>query len=186
MPLKEYRVGNTRILYKVIKGKAHPRFRRSKIDVKELGIAFRTDDAPIGYYPFYDRKDFNLSGKTDWYESALSWGPIDMSSVASPDTLLLRGAAEDLEFMGSGNPDLSDIQRAVRLDLTRHGIASGGSVFIDGMMMALGGPMIKTIVSQFTKSAVKRFLISKSIGAGAKKVLKKNAGIDPDLIIRGR
>lgn len=163
-------------MYKIIKGRPHPNYRNSNSkQTYEIGIAFRTGDAPLGYFPFYDEDDFDFSGETSWKEKIMANLPVDLSSVASPYTLLVQGAAADVEFLGSGNPDLNDIQREVRLDLTSHAMASASGVFVDGVMLAIGGAAIQSIVRQFTKSAVKRFLVSKAIGAGAKNLLKKQA-----------
>lgn len=42
-----------------MKGRPHPCFRKSASGIYEIGIVFRTEDAPIGYFPFYDQGDLN-------------------------------------------------------------------------------------------------------------------------------
>jgi hypothetical protein len=182
MALTHYQNGGTLILYKTIRGSAHPGFanKSSKAQVVDLGMAFRTNDAPIGYLPFYGSRDFNLSGDTSFIEEALARLPIDLSAAASPHTLLLQQTAADLEFLGTGSPDLPDIARAVKLDLLQHAMAAASGVLVDGIMASLGGPAINAVVSQMIKSKVKQFVVSKSIGAVAKKHLKEAGRIDVD------
>lgn len=182
--MKHYQNDGIKIMYKIIQGKAHPRFRKSKSGMHQLGIALRTEDAPIGYLPFYDQGDFDLSGDVSLKEKVLGNLPINLSATASPYTLLLKAAAEDFQFMGVGSPDLTNIQTQVRNDLTGHAMASAGGVFVDGVMMAIGGPTIKTIVNQFVKSSVKRFLISKAISSGVKTAIKKQANLDVDALLK--
>lgn len=182
MTLKAYQSGGTQILFKVISGKPHPRFRQdpSKDRVLNLGIAFRTQDAPIGYFPFYGSNDFDFSGETSFKEMVLARLPINLSSPASPHTLLLQATAEDVEFLGSGNEQLKDTQKLVQNDLLSHAMRCASGVFIDGVMMALGGTAIKSLVQQFTKSKIKQFIFSKSISSAGKSWLKTQANVDAD------
>ena len=179
--LKSFESGEMTVWYKVISGSPHPSFAKTGSRKIDLGIAFRSHDSPIGYYPFFGENDFNFSGETEIKEHILARLPIDLSSIASPHTLLIKATAEDIEFLGSGaGGNLIDIQKEVRLDLTKHAMRAASGVMVDGIMAALGGPVIKSVVSQFAKSAVKRFVISKSIGSAVKTYLKKTSGVSPD------
>jgi len=53
-------------------------------------------------------------------------------------------------------------------------------VFIAGVLMAIGGPTLKTAISQLTKSAVKEFVLSNSINISAKMLLKEHANLNVD------
>jgi hypothetical protein len=186
MAMQRYRAGNMTIMFKLITGKPHPTFapRRAAASAVNLGIAFRSADGPIGYLPFYGAKDFDLNGETSNMERLLSRLPIDLSSVASPHTLLLREAAGDVEFLGSGSEELVDIQSAVKGDLRRHAMACASGVLVDGVMTALGGPAIKSLVDQMVKSKLKQFMLSKAMSAGAKKYLKDQSNLDPDMFLQ--
>lgn len=163
------------VWYKVISGRPHPISGKAN-QVLKLGIAFRSVDAPIGYYPFYDNKDYNYDGSVSFMEEwVLSRMPINMSDVASPYTTLLRETAGDVGFLGAGEPDVIDITKEVQLDLLGHAMSVAAGVFVDSMMTALGGPAVKTIVGQFTKSTVKKFIISKAISGAMKAKLRKYA-----------
>lgn len=185
MPLQHYRSGPLLIHYKLIKGTPHPTFAGQANRGRQvaLGFAFRTDDAPVGYVPFYNARDFDLSGETSFIEQVASRLPIDLSSIASPHTLLLREAAGDVEFLGSGSEVLPDIQQAVKKDLLQHALAAASGVFIDGLMLSLGGPTIKTAVAQMLRSKVAQFIVSKSISAAAKKHLKDSSRVDIDRLL---
>lgn len=179
MALSQYRSGNALVHYKLIKGTAHPTFAGSLNPAPvALGLAFRTADAPLGYLCFYGARDFDLSGDVSWVEQAVSRLPVDMSAVASPPTRLLQAAAADLEFLGSGEADLTDIQRPVRNDLLGHAMRAASGVLVDGIMLALGGPSINALVGQLVTSKVKQFIVSKAISAVAKQQLKAAAGFD--------
>lgn len=186
MALKQHRSGTVVIYHKVIQGTAHPTFRKKPPapQTVNLGIAFRTHDAPIGYFPFYGPRDFNLSGDTSLLEEALSRSPIDLSSAASPHSLLLEQAAGDLEFLGSGGDELVDIQQAVKLDQLRHAFAAASGVLIDGLMTSLGGAAVSSIVNQMIRSKVRQFIVSKGISAVAKKYLKDAARVDADRMLK--
>lgn len=171
MPMKQYKSDNTDILYKIIKS-------RQKGNVIAIGIAFRTRDAPIGYFPFYGINDFDFSGTTSLKEELMARFPINLSSAGSPHSLLIREAAGDVEFLGSGDADLTDIQRLVKIDLLRHAMVCASGVLVDGVMMALGGPAIKSVINQLFKSSIKQFIISKAISNEAKKFLKDQGNID--------
>jgi hypothetical protein len=180
MTLKQYRQDGTQVFFKVINGRPHPSFveATSKNKSFNIGIAFRTHDAPIGYFPFYGANDFNFSGDTSFKEEVLARLPISLSSVASPHSLLIKETAGDVEFLGSGDEKLEDIQQLVKNDLLRHAMVSASGVFIDGIMVALGGPAIKSVVNQLIKSKVKQFVLSRAISGAAKKYLKENSGFD--------
>ena len=94
--MKAYNSGQMKIWYKIIRGKGHPTFIDTKNEIYNLGVAFRSQDSPIGYMPFYGVNDFDLSGNTTLKEELWARLPIDMSSVASPHTLLLKEVAEML------------------------------------------------------------------------------------------
>jgi hypothetical protein len=175
--------GGTVVTYhKVIRGNAHPTFasKNHPNQLFDLGIAFRTQDAPLGYVPFYARNDFDLSGQTSFKEEVLARLPIDFSAAASPHTLLIQQSSEDPEFAGSGEADLPDIGQAVRRDRLQHAMTAASGVMVDGMMAAFGGPAIKSLVGQLVTSRIKQFIMSKSISAGVKKQLKDAAGVDLD------
>ena len=182
MALRTYTSADTRIWFKVITGKAHPSFRALGVadTVRDLGIAFRTHDAPVGYLPFYAPKDFNLDGRTSLLERGIGLCPIDMSAPASPHTLLIREAADDVEFLGSGEADLVDIQRSVRNDLLGHAMRAASGVFVDSVMLALGGPAIRQLTGQLVASPIKQFLISRAISGAAKRHLKHQGNVDVD------
>ena len=187
MTLKTYTSGDTKIWFKVIKGKPHPGFRDAAFNNQlfSLGIAFRTRDAPIGYFPFYGPKDFNLSGETSFKEQVLSRLPIDFSAAASPHTLLISEASEDVEFLGAGDGDTTDIQQAVKTDRLSHAMRAASGVFIDGVMASLGGPAIKSVVDQLIQSKVKQFLLSRAITGAAKNHLKSQSHFDVDRFLSG-
>lgn len=185
MTLRTYTSGDTRIWFKVITGKAHPAFRAlgAADTVRNLGIAFRTYDAPVGYLPFYAPKDFNLDGRTSLLERGVGLCPIDMSAPASPHTLLIREAAGDLEFLGSGEADLADIGRNVRNDLLGHAMRAASGVFVDSVMLALGGPAIRQLAGQLVASPIKQFLVSRAISGAAKRYLKHQGNVDVDRLL---
>jgi hypothetical protein len=186
MALQEYRKGSMTVMFKVIQGKPHPTFSigRSGQKLVDLGIAFRSVDGPIGYLPFYGAKDFDLNGDTSRKEAFLARLPIDLSSVASPHTLLLKEAAGDVEFLGSGSEALMDIQMAVKNDLRRHAMSCASGVLIDGVMVALGGPAIKSLVEHMVKAKVKQFMLSKAMSGAVKTYLKDQASLDADMFLR--
>lgn len=186
MTLQMYKSGRTQVWFKVITGKAHPSFAegRSKDQIHNLGIAFRTQDAPIGYLPFFGSKDFNLNGETSFKEQVLSRLPIDFSGTASPHTLLIKEAAEDVEFMGAGSEDMVDIELAVRHDLLSHGMRLASGVFVDGIMMGLGGPVIKSLLSQLMTSKIKQFVLSKAMTSAIKTHLKEEGNFDVDNFLK--
>ena len=171
MPLKQYKSGETDIFYKTMTG-------THKGKVIALGMAFRTHDAPIGYLPFYAVNDFDFSGETSFKEQLMARLPINLSAAGSPHTLLLKEAAGDVEFLGSGDESLTDIQQLVRKDLVRHAMACASGVFVDGVMTALGGPAIKSAVSHLVKSKIKQFILSRAISGAAKTCLKEQGGVD--------
>jgi hypothetical protein len=171
MTLKQYRSGGNLILYKVV----HHNHRGRMV---ALGIAFRTQDAPIGYFPFFGADDFDFSGETSLREELLARLPINLSAAGSPHSLLIKEAAGDVEFLGSGDGDLTDIQQLVKKDLLRHAMACASGVFVDGIMLALGGPAITSVVGQFTKSKVQQFILSKAISSAAKKHIKEQGRVD--------
>jgi len=187
MTLKTYKSGDTEIWFKVIKGKAHPFFRQASAQDRQfnLGIAFRTREAPIGYFPFYGAKDFNLSGETSFKEEVLSRLPIDFSAAASPHTLLICEASEDVEFLGVGDGDTVDIQQAVKQDRLSHAMRAASGVFIDGVMAGLGGPAIKSVVDQLIRSKIRQFVLSKAISGAAKHHLKQQGNFDVDKFLGG-
>lgn len=171
MGLKHYRSGGADVYFKNMSAKVNGR-------TVMLGIAFRSKDSPLGYMPFYDRNDFNCDGATSWKEKALSKLPMDLSAAASPHTLLIRAAAEDPEFAAAGDDStLDNIQILVRNDLIRHAGNAAAGAFVDGIMVALGGPAIKSFVSQVVQSPVKQFLFSKAISGTARSALKAQ-GVD--------
>lgn len=176
MALKQYRSGDADILFKVIKGTYNGKS-------VALGIAFRTHDAPIGYFPFYGAKDFDFSGETSLKEEILARLPIDLSAAGSPHTLLIKEAAGDVEFLGAGDGDMTDIQQLVKRDLVRHAMACASGVFVDGIMLALGGPTIKSLVDQFVKSKIQQFILSKAITGATKKYLKEQGNLDVDRLL---
>ncbi len=94
MSLERHRIGNTDVMSKVftavIGGRNLP-----------IGIATRTMDAPVGYFPFYGVNDFDFSGTTSVRERLLAQIPLRFASVRSPHALLLAKVAEDPEFTGS-------------------------------------------------------------------------------------
>jgi len=92
--------------------------------------------------------DFDLSGQTSFKEEVLARLPIDFSAAASPHTLLIQQASEDPEFAGNGEADLPDIGQAVRHDRLQHAMNAASGVLVDGLMAALGGPAIKSLVGQ--------------------------------------
>lgn len=188
MALTQSRGGAVTTYHKVIRGKAHPTFasKTNPGQLFDLGVAFRTQDAPLGYVPFYARNDFDLSGQTSFKEEVLARLPIDFSAVASPHTLLIQQASEDPEFAGSGEADLPDIGPAIRRDRLQHAMTAASGVLVDGLMTAFGGPAINSLVKQLVASRIKQFIVSKSIGALAKKQLKAAAGIDLDLLAGDR
>lgn len=176
MPLRRYMSGNTAVYYKTMAGSLNGR----KV---HYGIAFRTSDAPIGYLPFYDVNDFDCSGSTSFKEQVLARMPMSLSMAGSPHTRLIQLAHEDPEFAdGSEDGALENITRAVGLDRTRRALAAAGSVFIDGVMLTLGGPTIRQIVAQLVRSSPLQFLVSKSIGATAKRLLKEEGRVDVDML----
>lgn len=182
MALKTYKSGGTDIWFKIIKGQAHESFRSaaSNKQLVPLGIAFRTREAPIGYLPFFSTKDFDLSGETSFKEEVLSRLPLDLSSPASPHTLLIAAAQADVEFAGSGEDELPDILEALKNDRLRHAMRAASGVLVDGVMLALGGPAIKTLVGQLTQSTVKQFILSRAITSAAKNHLKSQGNFDVD------
>jgi len=186
MAMQQYRKGDMTVMFKLIKGKPHPTFAlgRSGAQPVNLGIAFRSVDGPIGYLPFFGATDFDLNGETSRKEWFLARLPIDLSSVASPHTLLLKEAAGDVEFLGSGSEELIDIQSAVKSDLRRHAMSCASGVLVDGVMAALGGPAIKTLVEQMIKSKIKQFMLSKAMSAAAKQYLKDQGNLDPDMFLQ--
>jgi hypothetical protein len=106
--------------------------------------------------------------------------PIDLSAAGSPHTLLIKEAAGDVEFLGSGDENLTDIQQLVKKDLLRHAMACASGVFVDGVMLTLGGPAIKSMVEQFVKSGVRQFILSKAISGGIKNRLKAQGNFERD------
>ncbi len=176
MALKQYQSGGLRVGHKILRAPVNGQ-------MLAIGIAFRTDDAPIGYLPFYGAKDFDFSGTTTFKEEMLARLPIDLSAAGSPHTLLIKAAAGDVEFLGSGDPDRVDIQQHVKRDLVRHAMACASGVFVDGVMLSLGGPTLRTLVEQLVSSRVKQFLLSKAISAAARKTLREQANFDPDLFL---
>jgi hypothetical protein len=171
--------------HKVIAGSAHPTFadnirRATRVP---LGIAFRTQDCPLGYLPFFSSNDFDLNGQVSFKEEVLARLPINFSAIASPHTLLIQEAAEDPEFAGSGDSELADIGPLVRRDRLRLAMTAASSVMVDSLMVAFGGPAVKAIVGQFVGSRLKQFVISKAISAAAKKQLKEAAGVDLDHLL---
>jgi hypothetical protein len=185
MALKRYSTGNTDVLFKIIQGKPHPTFRgvHSRNVPVDLGMAFRTSDTPIGYLPFFSAKDFNLSGETSFKEEVLARMPIDLSSAASPHTILIQETLADVEFTGSGSEVLADIQQLVKKDVLRRAMAAASGVLVDGIMLALGGPAIRTAVDQLVASKVKQFILSRSISAATKKYLKEHGGVDAGALL---
>jgi hypothetical protein len=183
--LKRYSADNTLILFKVIKGKAHPTFtdRTSPNKLFSLGIAFRTSNAPIGYFPFYGANDFDMSGDTSFTEQVLARLPINFSAAASPHTLLVQEAWADVEFAGAGDADLIDIQGALKRDTLNVAMRAASGVFIDSLMVALGGPAIKTVVEQFVQSKVRQFILSRSMSAATKALIKQHAQVDTSKIL---
>lgn len=171
MTLKQYRSGDVHIIYKIITV-------RSKGRVINLGMAFRTYDGPVGYFPFYGANDFDFSGETSLKEEVMARLPINLSSAGSPHTYLIKEAAGDVEFLGSGDGDMTDIQQQVRRDLLSHAMACASGVFVDGIMVAIGGPAIKSLVDQLIRSKVKQFILSKAISGAAKKHLKEYGNFD--------
>lgn len=182
MALTQSRGGAVMTYHKVIRGKPHPTFasKTNPNQIFDLGVAFRTQDAPLGYVPFYSRNDFDLSGQTSFKEEVLARLPIDFSAVASPHTLLIQQASEDPEFAGSGEADLPEIGPAVRRDRLQHAMTAASGVLVDGLMTAFGGPAINSLVRQLVASKIKQFIVSTSISALTKKQLKAAAGIDLD------
>ena len=171
MSLKQYKSGDMQIFYKIIQGSFKGR-------VVSLGIAFRTYDAPIGYLPFYGVNDFDFSGETSLKEELMARLPINLSSVASPHTLLIKEAAGDPEFTGSGDENSIDIQQTVKKDLLGYAMACASGIFVDGIMTALGGPVIKSLASKLIQSKVKQFIVSKGISGVTKKYLKEQSNFD--------
>lgn len=171
MALRQYKSGDSYILYKIIIGTPNGK-------PVNLGIAFRTPDGPIGYLPFYGANDFDFSGETSLKEELMARLPINLSAARSPHTALIRAAAGDVEFLGSGEADIIDIQQLVKGDLLSHAMACASGVFVDGIMMALGGPAIKSVVNQLINSKLRQFIISKAISSSAKRHLKEQGNID--------
>jgi hypothetical protein len=166
MALKRYRSGDTDVYFKNMTARVNGRFVM-------VGIAFRTKDAPIGFMPFYDKDDFNCDGQTSLKERVLSKVTMGLSAAASPHTLLIQAAAADPDFAGAGeDSELADIQRVLRKDQFDYARSAAGGVFVEGIMIALGGPIIKTFVNQVVQSQVKQFLVSKAISGAAKSALK--------------
>lgn len=176
MALKQYTSGHANILFKVINGTYKGR-------TVALGIAFRTPDAPIGYFPFYGANDFDFSGETSLKEQILARLPIDLSAAGSPHSLLIKEAASDVEFLGSGDEHLTDIQQLVKRDLVRHAMAYASGVFVDGVMLALGGPTIRSLVDQFVKSKIRQFILSKAMTGATKAYLKQQGNLDIDRLL---
>lgn len=168
--------------HKIIRGKAHPTFasKTNPNQLFDLGVAFRTQDAPLGYVPFFSRNDFDLSGQASFKEEVLVRLPINFSAAASPHTLLIQQASEDPEFAGSGESDLPEIGPSVRRDRLQHAMTAASGLLVDSLMTAFGGPAIKSLVQQLVASKVKQFIVSKSITAVVKQQLKDAAGIDLD------
>ncbi len=186
MAMKSYRNGNTQIFFKILTGPPNPSFtnKKAKSQVYNLGIAFRTSTAPVGYLPFYGVNDFDFSGETSLKEVLFSMLPINLSAAASPHSLLLKAAANDVEFLGSGEEDARDIQGLVKHDLLKHAMAAASGVFIDGVMTALGGPGINAVIQKLMKSKVKQFLVSKAISGQVKKMLKDQRNFDADKFLK--
>lgn len=172
--LQKYASEDGTVWFKVISARPHPFSGKSGQNVA-LGMAFRTADAPIGYLPFYEALDFDLDGSQSFVEKYV-YGSIVGDGVASPHTALIRAAAGDVIFLGSGDPELTDIQQQVKRENLQNALTIAGGAFVDLTLTAIGGPTAKAIVGQFTKSALKKFLISQFINAQAKKRLKEYAG----------
>lgn len=186
MALTQTQSGSVVIYHKLIRGKAAAGFKNPANPDREfdLGIAFRTNDAPLGYVPFFSRNDFDLSGQTSFKEVVLSKLPMDFSAAASPHTLLIIGASEDPEFAGSGDAEgPQEIGPMVRRDRLQHALTAASGVMVDGLMLAIGGPAINSTVGLMVKSGVKQFIVSKSISAVAKQQLKQAAGIDLERVV---
>jgi hypothetical protein len=75
---------------------------------------------------------------------------------------------------------LNDIQPAVSRDVLRRAMSSGAGVFVDAIMLTLGGPAIRSAVAPFAKTGAQQFLVSRSISAAAKARLKEEARFDAD------
>ena len=183
MALQTYKSSDVQIWYKVIRGKPHSRFRKSEDKLYDLGIAFRTASEPVGYFPFYGPKDFNMNGETSLIEKAASKLPIDFSGIASPHTILVEEAAADFQFTGTGSEDLTDIQKAMAIDKINVALRLAGGIFIDGVMMSLGGPTIKTLIKQCLKSEIKQFIISTTISGAVKSHIKNQSNFDVDKLL---
>lgn len=178
MALEQYRSGDLVILRKTIMG-------TPKGKPVALGMAFRTHDAPIGYLPFYGPHDFDFSGDTSWKEQVLARLPVDLSPTGSPHALLLQQTAGDVGFLGSGDEYLTDIQRPVRQDLLRYAMHCASGAFIDGVMVALGGPTLKSAARLALRSKVQQFIFSRAMGGAAKHLLKMQRGFDSSFLAAG-
>ncbi len=187
MALSTYVADGIQVQFKMIQGKPHPMFRdrTSPNKLVRLGIAFRSSDAPIGYFPFYCANDFDMSGDVSLTEWALAHAPVNLSAAASPHTLLIQESLADVEFTGAGSEDAVDIQQSVKRDLNQQAMAAASGVFVDGVMLALGGPTINSMVGQLVKSPVRQFVISKSISAATKAYLKSTTPMDADRLLDG-
>ena len=179
MALNQYKSGNQVIYWKLIE--AAPKGVQMPI-----GIAFRTMDGPIGYLPFYGANDFDFNGTTSFKEEVMARLPINLSAAGSPHTLLLKKAWEDVEFLGAGDGDMVDIQQQVKRDVVQHAMHCAAGVFIDGIMVSLGGPTVKTLVGQLLKSKARQFIVSKAMSAAIKQQLKAQADFDTDRILKGK
>jgi hypothetical protein len=176
MALKKYQSGGLTVMYKTITERVGSR-------QVALGLAFRTADAPIGYLPFYSAHDFDFSGETSLKEQLLARLTMGIWTAGSPHALLIKAAAGDVEFLGSGDEELQDIQRLVRMDLHRYAMSCASGVFVEGIMLALGGPTIKAMVQPLLKSRVQQFIVAKAISGATKQYLKDQGRLDADKLL---
>lgn len=177
--MKKYTNGDIQIWYKVIQGMPHPSFRSSK-ERKDLGIAFRTASAPIGYLPFYDQADFDLSGEVSMKETVVSYIPA--SDTASPYCRLIIQASEDPEFTRPIDGEAS-IQREVYRDRLKFALSVASDFYVDAIMMAIGSPAVTSVMKSLIQAPVKRFVLSKAVSSSVKAYLKNEYRVDVDRIL---
>jgi len=138
-----------------------------------LGIAFRTNSKVIGYLPFYDSKDTNMDGSVSLFEGAIKFIPV-IGNLGNPHDYLVKATAGNVEFID----DNWEIYRQLRRDLLARALRVSKGVFVDAILMSLGGPGLNKAVGAFVKSPTLSFVVSQAIEYELGRQIKQQNKVD--------